>query len=105
MANNITGEGLLHILLHLLLSSVHKYTNIYDGIVLFALKRVVVVDRGSIPYPFLWIVFTNTGIDDGTVLLALKRVVVFERGSIFHLHIHPISFWTVLTNPQDFMKV
>ena len=43
--------GILHINLHLVLNYIHKYTDIYDSILLLGLKRVVAVERGSTPYP------------------------------------------------------
>ena len=37
--------------MHLLLNYAHKYTEIYNGIGWLALTEVLVIDRGSTPYP------------------------------------------------------
>ena len=75
---------LLHIYLYIhlhLLNCVHKYTAICNGIGLFALKEVVVVEGGLLHIHLQTITFTivfiNTDIYDGAVLLTLKDVVVF----------------------------
>ena len=48
--------GLLHIHLcvYLLMNGIQRYTDIYGGISLLTFYVVVVVERGSSPYPFLY---------------------------------------------------
>ena len=64
--------------LNLFLNSVHKYTDIYVGIELLALKGVMVLDRGATPYPFLYLSFLNcvhkyTDVYDAVGMLGLVK--------------------------------
>ena len=74
--------------MHFLLNSVPKYTDNYYIIGLLALKGVLVVERGSIPYIHLYMkcVHKYTGIYGGIGLRVLKGVLVVHR-EIFSISI------------------